>query len=237
VIQANLWTRLGSLIKPFTRDDDLPELAKVDVLLPAGDSAADSPLRGLFRGRRDEVLTRMQTGYDKILDLVESIQDHLARQDEHGEKVVGSLNDLARGVHHLPESTRRHTDALSKAAAQVEVSNSHAQVMIGVLRVWPSATAAQRQALEAIGDHLRSSAEATRDLSERLRTLDQTVSTLGQAAGEQVRALREMQRSARQQEVQFVQLLTAQTRRCAILLGVGTAASVLVLFALATLLK
>src|SRR3972149_3012014 len=60
------------------------------------DLAPDKP-GGLARwGRRDQTLVRLQEGYERLNQLIEDIQKHLAAQGERSERICGSLEQLAR---------------------------------------------------------------------------------------------------------------------------------------------
>jgi predicted nucleic acid-binding Zn-ribbon protein len=228
--RESLWSRIGHWISPHAKSETIPDLARSDgPVLDIHQGTAAS--RRISWVRPNDSIDQMQHGYQKVLGLVETIQGHLANQNDRSDKVVDSLTDLARSLKGMPTATNDQAQAMGKVADQMEISNSQTQAVLGVLSEWPDATMAQKEALDSISTQLQSSASATGELSLRLQALDTTVATLGQATHEQIRTLQQLQRSQQSQDTQLVSVLASQTRRFTMLFVLALVLSLVALVA------
>ncbi len=226
-----LWTRIGHWMNPFQRDDTLPELARMPVngaagkqpsaaQEPAAGPAVEIPRRVMPWRRREEVIDRLQQGYDTVLELVESIQGHLSRQNQRNDQVTELLAEMTNGLREVPQAARQQAESVGQLASQMAISNRHSQTIISTLDDLPRSAAAQRQALDSIATQLGSSSCATEKLTERLDSIGGLVERLGDALQEQVRTLKAVQLATRHQESQIISIHQAQNRRFNILMAV-----------------
>src|SRR5690349_19638198 len=64
----------------------------------------EKPSGGLTRwSKRDQTLVKLQEGYERVTQLVEEVQKHLASQGERTERICVSLEQLARSMGDLPQ--------------------------------------------------------------------------------------------------------------------------------------
>ena len=224
----SLFSRLGRWMESFRRDDRLPQLAvgnrlpqpvppepEIDQLEPADDKSSN---RLMPWRKRDQILEQLQTGYDKVLDLVGSIQDHLTLHNQRSDQVAELLMVLSKGIEDVPKATRQHADALGGLARQMETDNRQNRSMIEAVSELPRAAHAQRQGMETIATQVQASAAVTQKLSDRLDSVGQVVKMLGDALSEQVRTLKVVQQATRHQESQMVAALDQQSRRSTLLI-------------------
>ncbi len=224
----SLLSRLGRWMESFRRDDRLPQLAvgnrlpqalpaepEIDQLEPADDKSSN---RLMPWRQHDPILEQLQTGYDKVLDLVGSIQDHLTLHNQRSDQVAELLMVLSKGIEDVPRATRQHADALGALARQMETDNRQNRSMIEAVSELPRAAHAQRQGMETIATQVQASAAVTQKLSDRLDSVGQVVKMLGDALSEQVRTLKVVQQATRHQESQMVAALDQQSRRSTLLI-------------------
>ncbi len=213
-----LWSRLGSWINPFYQDDGTPELARSSASsIPTasnGNGRLGTKVSGLLPRRgQDQTVQQLRHGYDKVLDLVESIQNHLDQQNKRSDRVVELLADLGQGMKEMPAAASRHTDTLKGLVNQIELANRHAQAMVSALGDWPNAAMAQRDALNAIALHLGSSSDTNTKLAEQLQAHNRTANMLAESSREQVATLKAMQESSHVCNNHLAHLIHTQTRR------------------------
>lgn len=234
--KQSLWLRIGSWVRPRS-DHTQPLLATVDNRVDfdmtdedvsAQPAAPKATVRRMPWRRRGETLGQIRTGYDKVLDLVDSIQRHLAKQNHCSADMAGSLTELAKGMSALPEAARNQTDRLRRLTDELEASNQQLEGVAGIIHDWPRAALAQKKALESIAIQLESSAAATDRLSERLDSLGQTVKMLTDASTQEVDCLRHLQYCAERQETRLSTLIENQTRRFTLLFACTTLMAVTV---------
>src|SRR5689334_9523561 len=105
------WTRLmdkfrGTTTPPKPRLD-LPQIGDDGLLmeppeypLAEGEAAsAEKPAGALSRwNKRDQTLAKLQEGYEKVTQVVEAVQNHLAEQGERTERICQALEKLAHST-------------------------------------------------------------------------------------------------------------------------------------------
>ena len=196
--------------------------------------APDKP-GGLARwGRRDQTLVRLQEGYERLNQLIEDIQKHLAAQGERSERICGSLEQLARSVGELPAAGRRQIETLEGIAGQIEAGNVRVGHLAESLGELPRASRSQTEALGAIKRTLEMTGEQNLVTSQSLEKLGTLVGTLTEANSSQVEVLRHMSTRTEASGEEFKDLLRKQNRRfvmlfvVTIVLAVGTIAAAIV---------
>ena len=223
--EKSVWSRIGHWMNPLARDETLPDLAKPDRMeLAHGEPKViddPSPAQGGERimpwRRRSATLEQLQHGYDKVLDVVDSMQRHLQLLNERSDRVTSLLSEVTREIGEVPKATRQQGEALVSLANQMELSNRHCQSIVTALSDLPTTARAQKQALDSIALQIEASASATVMLSERLDSLGRLVGTLDESSNEQVRTLQIIQQAAQQQDLRLVAMLDRQTRRLTVL--------------------
>lgn len=222
--KVSLWSRIARLVNPLHHDEGTPALALSNpgLLDPTaeeetGRAEAGNATRLLPWRRRDKVLEQMQHGHDRVLGMVELIQEHLALQNKRSIQVTELLTELTRGAEEAPKATREQAEGLRLLAGQMEVANRNNQAIVGALADLPRAAAAQKQAMDTIAVQVRASSVTTERLSDRLESVGQVVSRLGESLKEQILTLRTIQQTAHQQEATLVAVLDRQTQRFTVL--------------------
>ncbi len=221
-----LWSRFGHWLDSFKPDDTVPQLTLTSTIASGPlqssspddecDSSVEKSSNRLMPWRkRDQILEQLQGGYDKVLDLVESIQDHLTLHNKRSDQVAELLMVLSKGIEDVPKATRQHADSLTGLTRQLEVENRHNRAIVDAISELPHAAEAQRRGMEAIACQVQASSTVTEKLSGRLDSVGQVVKLLGEALDEQVHTLKVVQQAARHQENQVMAILESQSRRSA----------------------
>ncbi len=237
---ASVWGRMEHWFNPLGRDDTVPLLAqsgyqlteRVEPIVVSGDSppspppVRSSPDSGSFFWRmldwrpgrkREQKIQQLQTGYDHVVDLVETLRDHLHQQNHRGDQMIELLTRLSTGVGELPSTVRDQGEALHEMAHQVQQSLSQTQAMTGLLRDLPDVARSQHEALRSISQQLERSGQGTTQLSEQMQAINLTIQRLGHASSDQVRILQEIHNTTQYQQIQLADLCREQTRRLTVL--------------------
>ena len=219
----SLWSRMGHWMDSFRRDATLPELAMRSRVTPISavdpgpadvEPAEDKGSNRLMPWRkRDQILQQLQSGYDRILGLVESIQEHLALHNKRSDQVAELLMVLSKGVEDIPKATRQHASTLEGLTRQMEAENGRNRAVVDAVRELPRTAETQRQGMQTIAAQVQASSAVTQKLTDRLDSIGEVVKMLGDALNEQVQTLKVVQQATRHQETQMVTILDRQARR------------------------
>lgn len=234
---AGLWTRfVDSLrikpLKPFRRSD-IPEVDEEGLLSQPAQHPADEGPSGEMDGapgadghgggkspsplsrwsKRDQTLARLQDGYDRMLHLMEDIQDHMATQGERGERICHSLEQLAKAMSDHPTTSRQQSEMLKTIAAQIETANTRNQHLVEAVSRMPELSQSQNESLNKLNRQLETANEQSASTHRAMDQVGGTLRSLGEAHGSQAAALREMNEKTNQQNELMIGLIAAQSKR------------------------
>lgn len=235
--KTTLWTRVGGWFRVGGQGDGASEgvlgsnLREVEgTIVPSSRKAA---ARHEVSGRE-----RLDEGFTKVVELVESIRGHMKTQDERTEKMVESLGDISESLAKTPEHSRAQVESLEQIKQQMEDDATCARRLEENLAQLPGLADAQRKTMVGVGrqmDELRTSGERN---AAAVSSLGETISDLDQSTAAASDALREIQRESASREDRLTDLLRDQNRRLTLFAYSALGLAVVVsLASLAALLK
>lgn len=218
MLAQSFWSRMGTWFKPASsRHDDGPG-GPFHNDGPGGPSHTGGPSHNDGPGgrshtalaeaviaptsilsKRELTLERLQEGYHKVVGLVESIQDHMERQDQRGESMSRAMSALAESMAPVGDTAREQLRVLCEMNAQ--------------LGQMPRIADAQREAVVAIGRHMDAAGKTNERMSGTLDGFHRAVTNLGDASNASTAALRQMHADAAAREERMAGVLRDQTRR------------------------
>lgn len=222
--KKEFWSWVREWLRPRRRGsgDELPPVGD-DGLLAGGpdgpgdneDDAPPAPERGLSRwSRRDQVLQQLQEGYQRVTELIDSMQRHLAEQGQRTDQIAAALNDLARS---LPTVGQQQVQTLEVISSHLAVTNSRTQQLAESIRELPGVTKAQTEALTGLSRQFELANETTVQMNHALQSLGQMVESLRKSGQEQADAYRRTQQEGREREIRLAELVVQQQRRFTLL--------------------
>jgi hypothetical protein len=225
VTQETWWTRFTNRLSKQParngRASELPDVGDdgllsgpVDLPSVGPECEIDRPPGALSRWtRRDQTLTKLQEGYERVTQVVEEVQKHLADQGQRTERICGSLEQLARAMNDAPAIARQQGQTLEAIAGQLEVANTRTQQVVETMAEIPKAARMQSETLSSIKQQLDVSSEQGLLASQTLEKLGGAIGSLGQSNSAQVETLKAIQAQASQQNQLVSDLLARQGRR------------------------
>ncbi len=181
---------------------------------PEGGPGNGKSPSGLSRWtKREPSLAKLQDGYERMLGLMEDIQNHMAVQGERGDRICNSLEQLAKALNDHPNTSRRQSEMLQTIAAQIETANSRNQTLVEAVSKMPELSKTQNESLGKLNRQLEVTNEQNIANNRTLDKVGSTLSSLGEANTSQSSALREMNEKTNQQNELLTKLIAAQSRR------------------------
>lgn len=230
MVQGHFWTRVAQRIRNYRSGAPVewsPASAGNGAMVNRGDVVLSSLPMGAsgeeaaFQSRALDVIQRSQ---EKVTGLVESIQTHLAGQQERTARMAEALDRLADHVSQLPRAARAQAEAVTALAGQLENTAVRTRRLDNHLAQLPEWMEAQRRTEARI-------AEALGELKTPIENLGRTgAASMGMA--EQFCA------SAVDREDRLVKLFAEHTRRLTRVMSGAIALAVLsAVFGLVAVLK
>jgi hypothetical protein len=222
------WTRFlerlrGTTPKP-TRfpSGELPEIGEDGLLMEApeypapgeGDGQTEKPAGALSRwSKRDQTLAKLQEGYEKVTQVVEAVQNHLAEQGQRTERICVALEQLARSTSDLPDASRQQVETLRAIAGHMETTNARTHQLADTMSEFPKVARLQSETLSGIKRQLDMTNEQNLLTSQTMDKLGTAISSLGEFNSAQTHVLRDMNSSTVQQNELLTKMIAKQSRR------------------------
>jgi hypothetical protein len=248
--QETWWTRLRDRLRgdapsseppqhlPDVGDDGL--LAEPVELAPPEGDTPEKPPGALTRWtRRDQTLVKLQEGYERVTQVVEEVQKHLATQGERTERICVSLEQLARSMADLPGIAGQQAETLQAIAGHLETTNARTQQLTEVISEVPKTARTQSETLAGIRRQLEMTGEQNLMTSQSMERLGSAIGTLNEFNSAQVNALRDMNAQAADQNELLRKVIAKQSKRFTMLfiVTVVLAAAAIVIAAIAILAR
>jgi len=209
--QANLWSRMTAWMRPNAKSSPVQYSGN----LPEDDDAITVTAR-----RPDPALTKLEEGYNKVIDLIDAIKRHQQGQQERATEVTTSLETLAATLERMDASGRRQAEHVSAIAEEVRTAGQRSARWEEALCEFPKMAEAQRTALAAVARQLEEVGRRDGELSGSLASFRTAVQTLGDATLASSVALKDLQRTALEQQERTAELMREQNKRFTMLFAV-----------------
>lgn len=239
---TNLFSKVGAWFKAgATKRRYGAELANVDhngLLKPPTDND-DRNTAGTLLSRRQErtqSLQKLEDGYQRLSELVGSIQKHLDTQDERSRKIGEGLARLTDPITRLPESVDRQHEQLRAIVEQLETANARSGRIESSMAELPKIADAQRETLVAVRDEMDGARKTQERIADSMDGFRDAVGSLNRAADASVASLRELQSATAAGDERLALLLTEQNKKTTTLVIVAIAmAAVLTIATIASM--
>lgn len=183
------------------------------------------------RGRHQSAL--IQERVERMVELFDSIQAHLARQEEHARELIGSVQRLAGALDQLAEAQRHQVQFLSAISGGVDHVGRHVGSLSEAVRQAGPTLSAQAEAIRSMADRLDAARAVDQELAGSLQSFGRAIDALRDSGVAQAETLRRLHGEHVEQRDLLRSLVREQTRR---LLVIVCAAAVLGLAGLGALL-
>ncbi|NOX59085.1 MAG: hypothetical protein GXP29_09540 [Planctomycetes bacterium] len=174
-------------------------------------------------------LEKLQDGYLKVIDLVESIREHQGRQDERAVEFSNSLSKMAETLGEIEQGNRQQVDRLANIADELRAGNERADHWQEVLAEFPKTAQAQREALVGVTKQMEAVGDRDEKMTGSLDSLREAVTALGDATTASSVAVKNLQMTAIEDNERTANLLEAQNKRFSMLFAVTVMFTVLAL--------
>lgn len=231
--RASFWTRVGHWIRPSAGDaayapvDGSAESADTDLAEPVEAEAGGRPAPTLVRRRgREDTLTRLEEGFEKVVNLCDSLNVHFTLQEERSAQIADSLGRVAADMSGLARSVGDQSETLRAIVEHLESGNHRAARVEELCSHFAKLTEAQRQSLAVVSQQVESSRRTDEEIAQSLRTFQESICVLGQSCAESTDALRQMRGEASARDDRLAATMDRASRRFLWLFGITLAVAV-----------
>lgn len=198
----DFWSKASSWIearKPSRPTDYQPEIDDEGLISqvaestgPAADDRTSESNQVLVKTvqpmDKTQSLEKLQEGFDKLVEQLEGINNHLNRQTAHNEELMSRIEQLPKLLESFPAVVENQRQLTEQLLEQLKATAMMEQGFIETVEKIPTETAKQTDALTDINHQLAAAADVDVQMTEGLNKFNETLdklnqSTIGQTDG------------------------------------------------------
>ncbi len=178
-------------------------------------------------GSRDSTLSKLERGYDEVVDLMQSVRSHLSEQSERSERLVSILEGLPEALRGLPESSRRQAQMLESIQTHLDRQAISGEKLTDAISGLSKSTEAQDQAMSAMQQQLAAQHETDQLMLGSFSQINGTLSQVGESNQASADMLRQLAEHAERSDRQMRDLFSRGQKQMLILAAVGCGVGVI----------
>ena len=226
------WLRAHKLFidpadQPHLNDDGLINLDPDDSFasgspeLPKG--LADAPqqaaagnnvvVRAVPPADRTESLERLQQGFDKLVEQLQGINEHLSRQASQHEDLMGRIEQLPQLIESFPAMVENQKRITEQLLEQLKGAAAKDEQFIDAVERIPVETAKQTDALVNIDHQLAAAADIDVQMAESFNNFNETLGKLNDSTVSHTDGIIQMSKTFSASDRYLKYILSKQSKR------------------------
>jgi len=221
--QTNRWLQVHNPFTPAGRQpqiDDDGLISQDESAGPAVDEALRSETQGnkvvvraVSPADRHESLEKLQEGFNKLVEQLQGINEHLNRQVAQHEDLMSRIEQLPHLLESFPavvENQKRITEQLLE---QLKASAAKDQQFIDAVEKIPTETVKQTDALVNVNHQLAAAADIDVQMAESFNNFNETLDKLNQSTVSQTDGIIQMSKTFAASDRYLKYIISKQNKR------------------------
>lgn len=130
---------------------------------------------------KTQTLEKLQAGFDKLVEQLEGINNHLNRQAAQNEELMSRIEQLPKLLESFPTVVENQKQLTEQLLEQLKTTAITEQGFIETIEKIPTETAKQTDALTDINHQLAAAADVDVQMTESLNKFNETLDKLNQS--------------------------------------------------------
>jgi hypothetical protein len=205
---------------------------------PQGSGGSSIEPRSTFLrpwAKRDAAIDNLQGGINALGQLMTGIRDHLEKQSQRQDELLGYLSHLPAALEQLPESNRVQAETLKAIHEHLQGQTSQQNRLGDILEKISNADGQNVKALDALQGHVEQLRQHDAAVAQNLGQVGEAMENLGKNSAASAQVLQQLRDNAQSRDGEIERILTQQTNRFTTLLVVATLLLVAALVAVGVL--
>jgi methyl-accepting chemotaxis protein len=160
-----------------------------------------------------ESLEKLQAGFDKLLDKLQGINEHLNRQITLNEELINRIEQLPQLLERFPSVMENQQQITEQLLEQLKTSAAKNEQFIEAVEKIPTETAKQTDALVDIDHQLAAAADADVQMAESFNKFNQTLDKLNQSTHAQTDSIAQMNKTFAASDRYLKYIISRQNKR------------------------
>jgi len=210
---------LGSANQPDIGDDGLISQSN-DPKEPAGNEAVPAEkqgnnvvVRAVGAAERQESLQKLQEGFDRLIERLGEINEHLSRQAAQHEDLMGRIEQLPEMLESFPAVVENQKKLTEQLLEQLKASAVKNEQFLDAVEKIPNETAKQTDALVNINHQLSAAADIDVQMTESLNNFNESLDKLNQSTVNQTDGIIQMSKTFAASDRYLKYIISKQNKR------------------------
>ncbi len=160
-----------------------------------------------------ESLEKLQAGFDKLIEQLQGINEHLNRQVAQHEDLMSRIEQLPKLLERFPEVVENQKQLTEQLIEQLKAATVKNQQFIDAVEKMPTETAKQTDALVNIDHQLAAAADTDVQMTESFNKFNQTLDKINQSTLGQTDSILQMSRTFATSDRYLKYIISRQNRR------------------------
>lgn len=243
----DIWTKTRSWLRSYSPArvyDSQPQLDDQGLITEDADSA-ELPAEN-HRAKNDgivvkavppiskaESLEKLHGGFDKLIDKLQTINEHLNRQTTQNEELIGRIEQLPQLLERFPSFLENQKEMLQQLLEQFQVAAVKNQQFLEAVEKIPTEAAKHTDLLVEIDHQLSAAADVDVQMVESFEKFNEMLGKLNQSTRLQIDSINQINKTFATSDRYLKYIIARQNKRFMWLFIVAISICVAVVFVLA----
>lgn len=233
----DFFSKVGGRIRPASKSEKfIPEvneglLSENENAKYSYDQRAENQT-AMVRPDRNEPLEKLQDGFNRLINRLENINEHLSQQTEHQQKIMERLDKLPQFFESFEPSIKNQQQLTEQMLAEMKSSAMKNQKFIEAVESIPTETAKQTDALQSIDHQLAAAADCDSQMAQNFGKFRQSLEKLDQSTVGQTDSILQMSKTFAASDRYLKYIISRDKKRMFWLLVISLSTCVAVILAL-----
>ena len=225
----DVWAKTGTWLRDHKlapAADYHPEVNHEGLLTPhpepaetVSDESQEDPqkdkvvVKALGPAKKQESLEKLQDGFNRLIDQLQGINEHLNQQVAQHEQLMGRIEELPKLLGSFPELVENQRQSAQHLIDQLKAATGRDQRFVDVVEKIPIETAKQTDALVNIDHQLAAAADSDVQMTESFNKFNDTLAKLNQTTGGQTDSIMQMSKTFATSDRYLKYLISRQNKR------------------------
>jgi uncharacterized phage infection (PIP) family protein YhgE len=223
----DIWTKTGNWLRSHSlakASEDQPEIDDQGLITEESETAGlpvdEKPeqdnkiiVKTVQPRSKAESLEKLQAGFDKLIEKLQGINEHLNRQITQNEELMSRIEQLPQLLENFPsllENQRQMTERLLEQLNSAAVKNEQ---FIDAVEKIPTETAKQTDALVDIDHQLAAAADIDVQMTESFNKFNETLDKLNQSTLAHTDSMTQMNKTFATSDRYLKYIISRQNKR------------------------
>ena len=162
---------------------------------------------------KGQSLEKLQAGFDKLIEQLQSINEHLNHQVSQHENLMNQLDKMPKLLESFPSVLENQKELTEQLFEQLKAATIKNEQFIDAVEKIPTETGKQTDALTNINHQLAAAADADVQMSESINKFNETLNKLDQSTVGQTDSILQMSKTFATSDRYLKYLMSRQNKR------------------------